>query len=325
MVLEKFASKILLATASLLLLHAASTQAADWDPGPEYEQIELWPKGAPDAIHPIASESVEIGTKPYKGGKPVTSVYNVSRPTLTIYPPKGANSGAAVVVFPGGGYRGLAIDLEGTEVCDWLTAKGITCVLLKYRVPGSGCHYDPERKSHIVPKVFTALQDAQRTIGLVRHNATKWMIDPKKIGVIGFSAGGNLAAAISTNYKERIYPLVDDADKESRRPDFAMTLFPGHMSVNHHDLSRLNPGLPVTRETPPTFMVHAVDDPVDPVEYSLLYLAALRKAKVPVEMHLYAEGGHAFALRSVGSPVERWPDLAEAWLGSIGILPKRKS
>lgn len=267
---------------------------------------------------------MEIGTNLGRwGSKPVTGVYNVSQPTVTIYPPKGPNSGAAVVVFPGGGYRQIAIDLEGTEVCDWLTLKGVTCIVLKYRVPGSGCHWDPDLKRHVVPKVFTALQDAQRAMGLVRHNAAKWKIDPKKIGVIGFSAGGNLVAAISTNYKKRIYPVVDDADKESCRPDFAMLLYPGHMSVNHEDLSKLNLGLPVTSETPPAFMVHAVDDLVDPVEYSTLYFAALRKAKVPVEMHLYAEGGHAFALRRKDAPVSHWMDLAEGWLGTIGVLPKK--
>jgi acetyl esterase/lipase len=162
-------------------------------------------------------------------------------------------------------------------------------------------------------------------MGLVRYNAPKLKIDPKKIGVIGFSAGGHLVAAISTNYKKRIYPLVDDADKESCRPDFAMPLYPGHMSVDHDkDLSALNPGLPVTSETPPTFMIHAVDDPVDPVEFSTLYFAALRKAKVPVEMHLYAQGGHAFALRRKPEvPATQWMDVAEGWLGTIGILPRK--
>jgi acetyl esterase/lipase len=308
-----------------IILFTTLAEAGPWDPGPGHEQISIWPKEAPDSPRTSSlPESMEVGTDPGRwGSKPVTGIYNVSQPTITVYPPQGANTGAAVVVFPGGGYRQLAIDLEGTEVCEWLTARGITCVLLKYRVPNSGCHWDPELKRHVVPKVFTALQDAQRAIGLVRHDAAKWKIDPKKIGVIGFSAGGNLVAAISTNHKKRIYPHVDAADSESCRPDFAMALYAGHMSVNHDDLSKLNPGLPVTSDTPPTFLVQATDDPVDPVEYSLLYYAALKKAKVPVEMHLYAQGGHAFALRRSDLPVSHWTDLADAWLGTIGVLPKK--
>jgi acetyl esterase/lipase len=310
------------AAVSLLIGCAVSGEAAVWEPGANIEQIPIWPKGPPNPKTSVLPESMGVDAHSV-GGKPATFIDNVSQPTMTIYPSRGPNSGAAVVVFPGGGYGRLWIDLEGTEVCDWFTEKGITCVLLKYRVPGSGCHWDKERKRHVVPKVFTALQDAQRTIGLVRHNSTKWKIDPKKIGVIGFSAGGNLVAAVSTNYQKRTYPLVDDADTESCRPDFAMPLYPGHMSVNHNDLSKLNPGLPVTSETPPTFLVQAADDAVDPVEYSLLYFAALRRAKVPAEMHIFADGGHAFALRSTGFPINRWTDLAEMWLGTIGILPKK--
>jgi acetyl esterase/lipase len=258
------------------------------------------------------------------GPKPVTGITNISQPTMMVYPPKNTNSGAAVVVFPGGGYLKLAIDLEGTEACDWLTASGITCILLKYRVPGSGPHWDEKLKTHIVPKVFTALQDAQRTVGLVRSQASKWKIDPNKVGVLGFSAGGHLVAEISTNYKKRLYPEIDAADKASCRPDFAIALYPGHMSIDHDkDLSKLNPQIHVSAETPPTFLVHAQNDPIDPVEYSLLYYAALREAKVPTELHLYAEGGHAFALRRNNLPITRWTDLADTWLTTIGVLPKK--
>jgi acetyl esterase/lipase len=303
---------------SLLLLNAPSLAAATWEPGAGHVQIAIWPKGAPDTSTTALPESVAVGQHPLLGK--ITSISNVSNPTMTVYSPQGPNTGAAVVVFPGGGYRELAIDLEGTEICDWITGKGITCIVLKYRVPDSGCHWDPKLGRHVVPKVFTALQDAQRTIGLVRHRAAGWKIDPKKIGVIGFSAGGNLVAAISTSHKTRIYPHVDAADRESCRPDFAMALYPGHMSVNHDDLTRLNPGLAVTGDTPPTFLVQATDDPVDPVEYSLLYYSALEKAKVPVEMHLFAQGGHAFALRRTDLPVARWTELATDWLGTLGIL-----
>lgn len=242
---------------------------------------------------------------------------------MTIYPPKGRNTGAAVVVFPGGGYRVLAIDLEGTEVCDWLTSIGVTCVLLKYRVPGSGPHWDPVRNVRVIPKVHTALQDAQRTVGLIRHQAAERGIDPNKIGVLGFSAGGHLVAAISTHH-QRIYAPVDKADDESCRPDFAVSLYPGHMSVNYRaDLSKLNPTIQVTSQTPPTFLLHAQDDPVDPVEFSLLYYAALKRADVPVEMHLFAQGGHAFGLRPTLLPITKWPAMVETWLGTIGMIPGR--
>ena len=169
------------------------------------------------------------GTEPLVAGRPWVSVGNVSRPTMTVYSPKGKNTGAAVVVFPGGGYQILAIDLEGTEVCDWLTSKGITCVLLKYRVPDVEGTYP---KSGPYPESPMALEDAQRTVGLVRFHAAEWHIDPHKIGVLGFSAGGHLVAAMSTHFEKRLYPAVDAADKESCRPDFAVAIYPGHLSLS---------------------------------------------------------------------------------------------
>lgn len=303
-------------------LAAAHVQAAAWQPADGRQQVPLWPGTAPDAKSAAgAEEGMTLREDRSMAGRPWLQVENVTRPTMTIYPPKGNNTGAAVVVFPGGGYRVLAIDLEGTEVCDWLTSIGVTCVLLKYRVPGSGPHWDPILNRRVIPKVHTALQDAQRTVGLLRQRAADWQIDPHKIGVIGFSAGGHLVAAISTHPK-RIYAAVDEADQQSCRPDFAIALYPGHMSANYRDdLSRLNPAIKVTRQTPPTFLVHAQDDPVDPVEFSLLYYAALRKAEVPVEMHVFAQGGHAFGLRPAAFPITRWPALAETWRGTIGMIP----
>jgi acetyl esterase/lipase len=236
---------------------------------------------------------------------------------MTVYSPKGKNTGAAVVVFPGGGYWALAIDLEGTEVCDWLTSKGITCVLLKYRVPGEGLF----PRSGPYPNSPMALEDAQRTVGLVRFHAAEWHIDPHKIGVLGFSAGGHLVAAMSTNFKRRLYPAVDAADKESCRPDFAVALYPGHLWIDDQKF-QLNPNVPVTRQTPPTFLLQAEDDPVDNINHSLVYYIALKKAGVPVEMHLYAHGGHAFGLRRTKLPVTGWPQLVETWLGTIGMIPE---
>jgi len=234
---------------------------------------------------------------------------------MTVYSPKGKNTGAAVVVFPGGGYWILAIDLEGTEVCDWLTSRGITCLLLKYRVPGEGL---PSR-SGPYPDSPMALEDAQRTVGLVRFHAAEWHIDRNKIGVLGFSAGGHLVAAMSTHFRQRLYPAVDAADKESCRPDFAVAIYPGHLSLAASSLG-LNPDIHVTRQTPPTFLLQAEDDPVDRVEHSLAYYAALKKAGAPVEMHLYAQGGHAFGLRRTKLPITGWPQLVETWLRTIGAI-----
>jgi acetyl esterase/lipase len=245
---------------------------------------------------------------------------------MTVYGPKGHNTGVAVVVFPGGGYQVLAMDLEGTEVCDWLTSRGITCVLLKYRVPNSGPTMLQGRRYY--PKVQTAVQDAQRTLRLVRQHAAQWHVDPHKIGVIGFSAGGHLVAAVSTRFAERTYAPVDAADALSCRPDFAIAAYPGHLWVHEderratrrqEDLS-LRPDIRVRADTPPTFLVQAQDDPVDTIEQSLAYYVALQKARVPTEMHLYAKGGHAFGVRASKSPISRWPQLTEAWLRTIGML-----
>jgi acetyl esterase/lipase len=307
---------------ALATLTYLNVYAAAWQPINGNKQLPIWPGAIPDANSTTGSdENVTLQDKRLVGGKPWLEVANVTRPTITVYSPTGPNAGAAVVVFPGGGYWHLAIDLEGTEVCDWLTSAGVTCVLLKYRVPGSGPHWDQNRNMRVIPETHTALQDAQRALSIVRHNAANWNIDPKKIGVLGFSAGGHLVASISTNEK-RIYQPVDEADKESFRPDFAVALYPGHMSINYKaDLSKLNPTIKVTGQTPRTFLLHAQDDPVDPVEFSLLYYAALRKANVPVEMHLFAQGGHAFGLRANRSPITNWPKLVETWLGTIGMIP----
>ncbi|SFN60638.1 alpha/beta hydrolase [Dokdonella immobilis] len=282
-----------------------------WQASPGHVQLQIWPGAAPDAEPVKGPETSGPAAKRLVAGKPWTFVAQVSQPTLTVYPPKRRKSGAAVVVFPGGGYNVLAIDLEGTEACDWVTSSGMTCVLLKYRVPCA--------KSGPYRNCLTALQDAQRALGLVRLHAEEWHIDPHRIGVLGFSAGGHMVVALSTQFEQRLYPAVDAADAESCRPDFAVALYPGHLAVPAKDFA-LNPDIAVTTKTPPTFLLHAQDDPVDPVENSLVYFAALRKAGVPAEMHVYTEGGHAFGLRRTASPITRWPDLLGAWLESIGMI-----
>jgi acetyl esterase/lipase len=263
---------------------------------------------------------------------------------MTVYPPQGTNTGAAVVVFPGGGYQMLAIDLEGTEVCDWLTATGITCVVLKYRVTDVG----PYPKSGPYPESPMALEDAQRTIRLMRAHAAEWHIDPHKIGVLGFSAGGHLTVATSVYFDKRLYAAVDAADQLSCRPDFVVAIYPGHLSraAAEYDATfgenpfalpppdalsnvdknlGLNPAIHVTSETPPTFLLQAEDDHVDSVYDSLSYYIALQKAGVPAEMHLYAEGNHAFGLRRTKLPITGWPQLVETWLGTIGMISEPRA
>jgi acetyl esterase/lipase len=233
---------------------------------------------------------------------------------MTIYPPRGRNSGAAMMVFPGGGYQVLAIDLEGSEICDWVTARGMTCVLLKYRVP-QDWH---KGGRHQAPAVQLALQDAQRAMGLIRRRADALGIDPHRIGVIGFSAGGHLAAAIS-NAGARTYPPADAADRESPRPDFAIPVYPGHLwSGEAMGLYRWNA---ISRTAPPTLLIHAMNDPVDDVRNSIAYALVLREAGVPAEVHLYAEGGHAFGMRPTALAVTTdWPRRVEAWLHAIKVL-----
>jgi acetyl esterase/lipase len=247
-------------------------------------------------------------------------VSKVSRPTLTVYSPKGKNTGAAMLVFPGGGYQALAIDIEGTEICDWLNSQGITAVLLKYRVPRSGPSWDPACRCLINPKPAPALQDAQRAMGIVRLHAAEWHVDPHKVGAIGFSAGGHLVAAISTEFQRRAYPAVDAADQEPCRPDFAVALYPGHLWMPEGGPHAFNPDVHVTRDTPPTFLLQAETDSIDNVNQSLVYYTALKDAGVPTEMHLYADGGHAFGLRRTKDPITEWPLLVEKWLRTIGII-----
>lgn len=293
----------------------ASGQSA-WQPSPGHTQLRIWPGLIPDA-QPVdgperSGTVVDSSGRPRPvGGRPWIYVDRVSQPTMTVYSPVGRNTGAAVVVFPGGGYNVLAIDLEGTEACDWLTSQGITCVLLKYRVP---CvKTGPYRDCRM------ALEDAQRAVGLVRFGAERWHVDPHKIGVLGFSAGGHMVAALSTHFEKRLYAKVDSADQESCRPDFAIALYPGHLAVAAGAVA-LNPDIRVSSRTPPTFLLQAEDDPVDPVENSLVYHAALRRAGVPVEMHLFVKGGHAFGLRRTDSPITGWPELVESWLRTIGMI-----
>ena len=286
-------------------------QKPAWQPAPGHLTLPLWPQGAPGSA---PNPAPEIDTTTAKdnliAGKPLVRLGNVSSPALTLYSPKAKNTGAAVVVFPGGGYHILAIDLEGTEVCDWLNSAGVSCILVKYRVPNSGPY----------PKSSAALQDAQRALGIVRLRAAEWKIDPHKIGVLGFSAGAHLAAALSTHFDKRLYASIDAADGLSCRPDFAVIVYPGYLAIAEKNFAP-NADIVATAQTPPAYIVQAEDDPVH-VENAVMYFMALKNAKVPAELHLYAEGGHGYGLRPAAQPVTLWPRGVETWLRTIRMLPE---
>jgi acetyl esterase/lipase len=296
--------------APLLALSLLAPRAALTAPS---EPIRLWPGDAPGEKGDIGKEGDM--TKPSDGkpgAKGVIRIGNVSVPTITLYrPPAEKDTGTAVVVCPGGGYSILAWDLEGTEVCDWLNSIGVTGVLLKYRVPA--------RKG--AERYAAPLQDAQRALGLVREHATEWKLDPKRIGILGFSAGGHLSAAASNNYAERTYPRVDAADDQSCRPDFAILIYPAYLAVKEKG-DALAPELVVTAKTPPTFLAQTQDDPVR-VQNSLYYYIALTQAKVPAEMHLYPSGGHGYGLRPTEKMVTTWPERAAEWMNSQGLIPRK--
>jgi len=292
----------------ILLAFALAAPLLRADPTPPV--VNLWPDVAPGEKGDIGEEKdITKPTDGKPGGKSVIRLGNVSKPTITIYaPPTGKANGTAVVVCPGGGYGILAMDLEGTEICDWLNSLGVTGVLLKYRVP----------KRAGLEKHTAALQDVQRALGIVRSRAQELHLNPSRIGVLGFSAGGHLAAAASNNYETRMYPHVDTADDASCRPDFAVLIYPAYLTVKDQG-DKIAPELAITAHTPPTFIAMAEDDPVR-VENALFYTLALKNAKVPCELHIYPTGGHGYGLRPNGQAVTTWPQRAGEWFDARGLL-----
>jgi len=278
--------------------------------------IPLWPGRAPGEVKELPPEADQFkpGTDPLIAGRPIIRLGNVSIPTITIYRPDPAkDTGAAVVVCPGGGYFILAMDLEGTEVCEWLNSIGVTGVLLKYRVPGRD-----GRDRHAA-----ALEDAQRAVGMVRHQAKQLRLDPNRIGILGFSAGAHLSAALAANHAKRNYPVVDDADTASCRPDFTVLIYPGGIMLGDK-LDVLRPEIvPVKGVTPPSFIAMAQDDPVH-VEHAFAYYLALQKAGISAELHLYPTGGHGYGLRRTKDDVTTWPDRVADWLKTGGWLKTAK-
>jgi acetyl esterase/lipase len=274
--------------------------------------LRLWPGAAPGEKGGLPPEKDTTGPKDgLIAGRAVIRTGNVSDPTIAVYrPPADRDTGAAVLVCPGGGYYILAMDLEGTEVCEWLNSIGVTGVLLKYRVP--------RREGR--PYFEAPLQDAERAMGIIRTHASEWGIDPKRVGVLGFSAGGNLAAVLSAATGPRSYPRLDEADDASCHPDFQVLIYPGYLVVDGGGYW-INPEVAVTGGTPPTFLAMAQDDPVG-VENVFGYALELKKAKVPMELHVYPTGGHGYGLRRTKNYVTTWPDRAADWMRSRGLLAK---
>ena len=288
---------------ALALLGGATAAAAE-----KSATLDVWPGKVPGETGKVGPEKV-LPLKP--GEKKVKRLTDVSRPTLTVYrPAKDRDTGTAVVIAPGGGYHILAWDLEGEEVAAWLNSIGVTGIILKYRVP----RRPGEARDKPPPG---PLQDAQRALSLVRSKAGEWGIDPKRIGMLGFSAGGDLTARTATNFDRRAYEPSDDIDKVSCRPDFAVLIYPGYL-VRKGTLE-LAPAIRVSKQTPPAFFVHANDDPVTPLNSVAMYVA-LKKAGVSAELHVYASGGHGFGLRPSKHPCSTWPKRCEEWLRDRGLL-----
>jgi acetyl esterase/lipase len=291
-----------------------------WQPPAGGTQIALWPEGValakPDSgDHP---ETTGNGS-PLVGGRKWHWASYVTRPTMTIYKPKGTNSGAAMLVVPGGGFHAVATDLEGTEICDWVIEQGMTCAMLKYRTP----QVWPRKKGRQQrPEVLLGLQDGQRAMALLRHHASEYGIDPSRIGAIGFSAGAYLVTAIS-NAEERGYTPTDAADQQSSRPDFAIVAYTARLlddSKGRNSLE-LQPWVKISAQAPPTLIIHAMDDPVDDIRQPMAYALALNDAGVPVDMRIYAKGGHAFGMRPTADPITtQWPGQVKQWLNNIGIF-----
>jgi acetyl esterase/lipase len=292
---------------NIILIFAVTTLFGNVRASEPAKVINLWPDTAPGEKGDIGEEQdTTKSTDHMVAGKRVARIGNVSKPTISIYKPApDKDTGAAVLVCPGGAYRILAIDLEGSEVCEWLNSIGITGVLLKYRVPS--------RKG--LEKHTAALQDAQRALGLIRSQAKDFSINPKRIGVLGFSAGGHLAASLSNNFGERFYPKVDDADDASCRPDFTLLIYPAYLTIKEEN-DKVAPELKVTTNTPPTFIAMTEDDPLR-VETPMFYSLALRKANVAFELHLYPKGGHGYGLRPSSDNVSTWPQRAAEWISKV--------
>ncbi len=278
--------------------------------------VELWPGKPPDETGKIGAEYVRMSPrldrKQVEVTEPTRMITNVTKPTITIYrPAKDKDTGTAILICPGGGYWNLYWELEGEEVAAWLNSLGVTGIILKYRVPRRPG--EPEREPARRP-----LQDAQRAVSLVRSKAKDWDIDPKRIGRVGVSAGGHLALATATSFEKRTYEPMDDIDKVSCRPDFAILVYPGYLKTKDKD--EIATGLHIPAGTPPVFLAHGGADIVSEPEHSVLMYLALRRAGIPAELHVYAGAAHDFGVRSSDHPCSTWTQACAHWLRQQGML-----
>jgi acetyl esterase/lipase len=283
--------------------------------------VNIWPAQPPDETVEIGQEKVVMSPildlKQVEVTESTRMLTNVSQPTITIYQPKEENpTGTAIVICPGGGYWNLYWQLEGEEVAAWLNSLGVTGVILKYRVPRRPD--EPEREPARRP-----LQDAQRAVSLVRSRAAEWGIDPARIGIMGFSAGGHLAIATATHFDARTYIPIDRVDEISCRPDFAVPIYSGYLKSKDSD--ELAPYLRIPADTPPVFLAHGGDDPIAGPEHSLFLYLELKRKGIPTELHIYANTTHDFGVRGGDRPCSAWTDSCARWMQHSGLLTPRGS
>jgi acetyl esterase/lipase len=278
--------------------------------------VELWPDKAPGESTKTGAERIHMSPrldrKKVEVTEPTRLITDVTDPTLTIYrPAKDKDTGTAMLICPGGGYWDLYWQLEGEEVAAWLNSIGVSGIILKYRVPR---HADEPKDQ----PARRPLQDAQRAVSLVRSKARAWGIDPQRIGMVGFSAGGHLAIATAINFEKRSYPAIDEVDTNSCRPDFAILVYPGYLKAKDKD--ELAPGLEIPAGTPPIFLAHGGADIISPPENSVLMYLALRRAGIPAELHVYALAAHDFGVRPSEQPCSTWTESCVVWLRAQGFL-----
>ncbi|QDU27276.1 Acetylxylan esterase precursor [Anatilimnocola aggregata] len=275
------------------------------DPTP----IDLWPAKAPGEVRELPPEQdVNKPTDKLIGDRKIIKLANVSTPQITVFePPANLRTGCALIIAPGGGHSILAYDHEGTECAQYFAARGVTAIVLKYRVPAR----NPDKRWE------AAVQDAQRGVSLVRSRAKDWKLDPQRIGILGFSAGGETAGLTAILHEQRQYQPVDKIDEVSCRPDFAALIYAGGFE-NKKNPWTLQDHVKVDSTTPPMFLIHAQDDGVS-VANSVLLFSELKKAKIPAELHVYASGGHGYGMRQTGHPVNQWPDRCAEWLINQGF------
>lgn len=301
----------------LCFILCAITQASAQE-----QTLKLWPDKVPGAIS-NASYKEETA---YDENKKSPRIGKVTDPTITVYlPPKEKANGTAVVICPGGGYGRLAIDHEGYDIGVWLKEQGIAGIVLKYRLPSESIMKD---------KSVGPLQDAQEAIRMVRRHAKEWNINPNKVGIMGFSAGGHVASTASTHYKDNVYQATDTV---SARPSFSILIYPVismTKEITHGGsqkallgatpepklIERFSNELQVTADTPPAFLVHSTDDGTVPVQNSIDYLLALKRNKVPAELHIYEKGGHGYGMGRSSGTESTWPEACKKWLKARGLL-----